>query len=272
MRDHGASGPRAGETSCGEGTLSRRRSWSGYRRRCAGGLGETQRPPGEGARSREFAVRVLRAGLDRGLAGPGDVACAAAAAGGDADGGARDDRGGVLRRGGEPGAAVGAAPAVRSAGGRVGGPGSWVGRGRNRGVRAGVLREPVRVDGAAVRALRHRAVDARSGRAGGLARRESRADHAGAGLVLETGDHPHPDPGKDRDGYSDSGAGPVPGRSAAVRVPAGRCGPAPEQGARRLGTSGAPPRTRPGYGARSAVDVRAAAGRAQRRADHPRAE
>jgi hypothetical protein len=38
------------------------------------------------------------------------------------------------------------------------------------GSRSGVLRQPVRVDGAAVRALRCRAVNAGSGRKGGLAR------------------------------------------------------------------------------------------------------
>ena len=45
------------------------------------------------------AVRVLRAGLDRGLAGPGDVAGPAAAAGGDAGPRARGDRGGVFDAG-----------------------------------------------------------------------------------------------------------------------------------------------------------------------------
>ena len=39
-------------------------------------------------------------------------------------------------------------------------PGARVGCDRDRGVRAGVLRQPVRADGAALRALRHRAVDA----------------------------------------------------------------------------------------------------------------
>ena len=175
---------------------------------------------GRGAGPGVPAVRVLRAGLDRGLAGSGDVAGPAAAAGGDAACGARGDRGGVLRHGGEPDAAVGAAPAGRRAGGRARGPGPRVGRDRDRGVRAGVLREPVRVDGAAVRALRHPAVDAGSGRAGRLARRGPRADHARARLVVQAGDHPDPDPGPHRDGRADPGAGPVPGRAPAVRVPA----------------------------------------------------
>ena len=163
--------------------------------------------------------------------------------------GARGDRGGVLRRGGEPGAAVGAAPAGRRPGRAARGPGPRVGRDRDRGVRAGVLRQPVRVDGAAVRALRHPAVDAGGRRAGRLARRGPRADHARAGPVVQAGDHPDPDPGADRDGRPDPGAGPVPGRAPAVRVPARRCRAAPEQGARRVGPAGAPARTRPGDGA-----------------------
>ena len=166
------------------------------------------------------AVRVLRAGLDRGLAGPGDVAGPAAGAGRHAGRGARGDRGGVLRLGAEPDAAVGAAPAGRRAGRGAGGSGPGMGRDRDRGVRAGVLREPVRVDGAAVRALRHRAVDAGGRRPGRLARRGPRADDARAGPVVQAGDHPHPDPGPDRDGRADPGAGPLPGRPPAVRVPA----------------------------------------------------
>jgi hypothetical protein len=39
------------------------------------------------------------------------------------------------------------------------------------------------------------------------------------GLSSKAGDHP--DPGPDRDGRADPGAGPVHGRTAAVRVPAG---------------------------------------------------
>src|SRR5580704_18309453 len=75
---------------------------------CPGAVGGWPGPPPEGgAGPRAAAVRVLRAGLDRGLAGPRVVAGAAAAAGGNADGGARGDRGGVLRRGAEPGPVVG---------------------------------------------------------------------------------------------------------------------------------------------------------------------
>jgi hypothetical protein len=110
------------------------------------------------------------------------------------------------------------------------------------------------------------------GGAGRLARRGPRADHARPGSVVQTGDHPDKDPGPHRDGYSDQGAGPVPGRAPALRIPARGCGSPPEQGARRVGPARAPPRTRPGHGAGCHVDVRAAAGRAQRGADHPGTE
>jgi hypothetical protein len=196
-------------------------SWQLCRGRgCAGVVGgEAQRPCRETG-MRGVAVRVLRAGLDGGLAGSGDVAGAAVAAGGDAGRGARGDRGGVLRCGGVPGAAVGAAAAGRGAGGAARRSGPGVGRGGDRGVRAGVLRQPVRVDGSVVRALRCLAVDAGGGRAGGLARRGPRADHALTRAVVEAGDHPDPGPGADGDGGADAGAGPVPGRASAVRVPA----------------------------------------------------
>jgi hypothetical protein len=49
-------------------------------------------------------------------------------------------------------------------------------------------------------------------------------------------------------------------------------GPHPGQGARGVGTAGAPPRARPGHRAGRHLDVRPAAGRAFRRPDHPRAE
>ena len=66
--------------------------------------------------------------------------------------------------------------------------------------------------------------------------------------------------------------GPLPGRPPAIRVPAGRCRAAPEQGARRVGTAGAPAGAGPGYRTGGGVDVRPAAGRSQRCADHPGAE
>jgi hypothetical protein len=238
-----------------------------------GAVGGAHRAAPEGrAGPRRAAVRVLRAGLDRGLAGSGDLTGAAAGAGRGAGGRARDDRGRVLRLRAQPHPAVGQAAAGRGPGRCAGRSGPGMGRGRDRGVRAGVLRQPVRLDGPAVRALRRFAVDAGGRRAGGLARRRSRADDAGPGLVLQAGDHPDLDPGPHRDGRPDKGAGPVPGRPSAVRVPPRRCRAAPEQGARGLGPTGAPAGTRPGHGAGRAVDVRAAAGRAQRSQDHPGAE
>ena len=42
----------------------------------------------------------------------------------------------------------------------------------------------------------------------------------GAGPVVQAGDHPDQDPGPHRDGRPDPGAGPLPGRPSAVRVPA----------------------------------------------------
>jgi len=63
------------------------------------------------------------------------------------------------------------------------------------------------------------------------------------------------------------GAGPVPWRPSAVRVPARRCRSAPEQGTRRVGSARAPARLRPADGACRAVDLRPAPGRALGRAD-----
>jgi site-specific DNA recombinase len=55
-------------------------------------------------------------------------------------------------------------------------------------------------------------------------------------------------------------------------LPAGRRGPAPEQGPRRLGTPGAPARTRSAHRAGGALDVRPAPGRAQPGPHHPGAQ
>jgi hypothetical protein len=96
--------------------------------------------------------------------------------------------------------------------------------------------------------------------------------NAGVGVVLPARDHPDPDPGARRDGRADPGAGPLPRRPAAIRVPAGRCRAASGQGARGAGTPGAPAGARSDYGAGGAVDGRAAAGRAPRGADYPGAE
>ena len=114
------------------------------------------------------AVRVLRAGVDRGLAGSGDVAGAAAGTGRGTGTRPRGDRGGTVRRRRIPDGGVGPAPAGRRAGRPARRPGPGVGRDRDRGVRAGVLRQPVRGDGPVVRALRRPAVDAGDRRPGRL--------------------------------------------------------------------------------------------------------
>ena len=88
----------------------------GRGRECAGGVGGAHRPRGcGGAGWRRSAVRVLRAGVNGGLPGSGDVAGAAAGAGRGAGGRARADRGAVLRRRAEPHAGLGAPPAGRRA-------------------------------------------------------------------------------------------------------------------------------------------------------------
>ena len=225
--------------------------WAGRGRGHPGAVGGAHRAaPGGRAGPRRAAVRVLRAGVDRGLAGSGDVAGAAAGAGRGAGGRAREDRGGVLRRRAEPDAAVGAPPAGRGAGRGAGRPGPGMGRDRDRGVRAGVLRQPVRVDGAAVRALRRPAVDAGGGRAGRLARRGPRADDAGAGVVSPSGRSPGPGSGSaprwrprpaSRAGTwaaaRRTGTGwPMPGRTRTRRTPpgaAGRTGWSPTRRPRR---------------------------------------
>ena len=157
-------------------------------------------PPGSRPWPRRPAFRVLRAGLDRGLAGPGDVAGAAAGPGRRPGGRARAHRGRVLRHRLQPDAGLGAPPAGCGPGRCAGRPGPRVGRDRDRGVRAGLLRRPVRLDGALVRALWRPAVDPGSRRADRLPRRGSRADHAGAGAAVQAGDRADQDPGPDRDG------------------------------------------------------------------------
>jgi hypothetical protein len=185
-------------------------------------VGRTRGPPlGRRTGRGRAAVRVLRESVDRGLAGPRVVAGPAAGAGRCASPRARDHRGRALRCRGEPVGGVGAAPAGRGAGRCPGGPGPGLGRRDHRGVRAGVLRRPVRADGAAVRALRGAAVAAGGGRPGRLRLRARRGGDDGAGAVVEAGGDPDQHPGPYRDGGPDQGAGPVPGRPAAVRVPAG---------------------------------------------------
>ena len=144
---------------------------------------------------------------------------------------------------------------------QLGGPGSGLGRDRGRGVRAGVLRQPVRHDGAVARALRCPAVDAGGGRPGRLRLRARRAGDDGAGAVVEAGGDPDQHPGADRDGGPGAGAGPLPRRASAVRVPSRRRRAAPEQGPRRLGAACPTAGAGSGDCPRGAVDLRAAAGK-----------
>ena len=141
----------------------------GARLQHAGAVGRTRgASPGPRTGRGRAAVRVLRAGVDRGLAGPRVVAGPAAGAGRGAGPRSRNHRGGVLRYRTEPVGGMGAAPEGRGPSRRAGGPGAGLGRGRGRGVRAGVLRRPVRADGTAVRALRRPALAARGRRPGRL--------------------------------------------------------------------------------------------------------
>ena len=129
----------------GGSTLCAAYGRSGRRRGCAGGVGGTRGPPRDGAAvSRQAAVRVLRAGLHRRSPGPRDLTSPAAAPGPDAGSRAGTHRGGVLRYRAEPDAGVGAPPAGRRPGGGAGGSGPGLGRDRDRRIRAGLLREPVR--------------------------------------------------------------------------------------------------------------------------------
>ena len=168
------SGARAGGGSwhCG-GASAGRCLWSGSGRGGgAGGVGRAHRAaPGGGAGQGGTAVRVLRASLDGGLAGSGDLPGAATGPGAGTGSRVRADHSRVFRCRRKPGAAVGTSPAGRNAGGGDGRPGPRLRRDRHRGVRAGVLRQPVRPDGAAVRALRRAVVDAGGGRAGEFRRR-----------------------------------------------------------------------------------------------------
>ena len=245
---------------------------SGRGQRQLAGLGGAHWAPSSGgAASWRAAVRVLRAGVDRGLPGPGDITGPAAGPGRGAGGRARADRGRVLRHWPEQDAGVGAPPAGRRPGRRTGRPRAGLGRDCDRGVRAGVLREPVRLDGTAVRALRDPVVDAGGRRPGRLRRRRPRADDDGVGFAVQAGDHPHQDPGPHRDGRADEGTGPVPRRPSAVRVPARRRRPSSQQGPCGMGPAGAPAGARPADSAAGGVDLCAAASWAQHGPDRPRA-
>ena len=180
----------------------------------------TSRPPG-GA-GRQSAVRVLRAGVDRGLAGSGDVAGAAAGAGG---------------RRWWPGTGEIVAEFFDTGQSRTL---PWARRPQAAALVA-ALADPDRgwdaiVIGEYERAFygsqyasmaplfEHYGIQLWMPEVGGRVDWHAE-DHeqtdARAGPAVQAGDHPDPDPGPDRDGHPDPGAGPVPGRPPAVRVPAG---------------------------------------------------
>ena len=168
----------AEEICCCDSARSGWRSWCEFGCRRAGGVGAARTGSQTGERP-HTSVRFAFYGRVSTEDWQDPVASRAAAelaAGRHAGRGARDDRGRVLRHRGRAGLCRGAAPAGRRPGGAARGPGPRLGRDRDRGVRAGVLRQPVRVDGAAVRALRHRAVDCRrsAGESTGTPRTTSR--------------------------------------------------------------------------------------------------
>ena len=100
---------------------------------------------------------------------------------------------------------------------------------RDRRIRAGLLRRLVRIDGAAVQALRRPAVDAGGGRPDRLWRRGSRIGDARAGVSVQAGDHPHKDPGPYRDGGPDPRAGPLSGGRPPYGYRLADAGPHPNQ-------------------------------------------
>src|ERR1017187_10879410 len=73
-------GSAVGNDACGGGVPAQGRGWRG--RGCAGIVGGGSRRSCKERHPRLLAVRVLRAGLDGGLAGSGDVAGAAGGGGG----------------------------------------------------------------------------------------------------------------------------------------------------------------------------------------------
>src|SRR5262245_32693037 len=93
------------------------------RRRSAACVGGGRAPPGHQSTNGWVAVRVLWAGVHRGLPGPGDLPGSAAGPGRGPGRRAWADRGGVLRCGAEPGASMVAPPAGGRAAGSDGRPG-----------------------------------------------------------------------------------------------------------------------------------------------------
>jgi hypothetical protein len=156
--------------------------------------GAHRAPSGSQPWPRRPALRALRAGLDRGLAGSGNGAGAAAGPGRGPGGQARAHRGGVLRHRLQPDAGLARRPQAAALVTALADPD----RGRDAIVIGGYKRAfygaLVRLDGAAVRALRHPAVDRGGRRADRLPRRRPRADHARAGAAVQAGDRADQDP------------------------------------------------------------------------------
>jgi hypothetical protein len=197
-------------------------------------------PSGSQPWSRWPALRVLRAGLDRGLAGPGDVAGAAAGLGRRPGSRARAHQGRVLRHRLQPDAGMGAPPAGSGPDRHAGRPGPWLGRDRARGT----SRAFYGAQYASMAPLfEHHGVQLWTPEVGGRIDCQAE-DHEQTMLAL--GLQSKREIARIRIrvrtamGDPDPRAGPLPGRPAAVRVPAGRRRAAPEQGARGVGPPGAP--------------------------------
>ena len=139
----------------------------------------------------------------------------------------RGDRRRVLRRGQVPVDPVAAPPAGNRAARRTQEPEPRVRRRRDRRAAPGVLRQPVRADVPAVRALRRPAVGARGRRADRPAQRGPRPGHVGVRRDEQGRAEPDQDPRQGRHGRPGQGRGPVPRRAPALRVPDRRRGPHP---------------------------------------------
>ena len=134
-----------------------------------------------------YAVRVLRADIDGGVSGSGDVAGVAAGDGRDGDRRPRDDRGGVLRCRLFAAGAVGAAAAGGGAAGAGAAVRTVVRCGGGGGVRAGVHRPPVPAGRRHCSAVRGGGVAAGGGRAGRSRRSDAPGVDAGAGRAVAAG-------------------------------------------------------------------------------------
>ena len=195
-----------------------RRGWPGG---VGGGIGP---PAGQGTGTVRFAVRVLRAGVDGGLAGPGRAGAAAGAGGGAVRG-----HGIIVAEFFDAGqsrtVAWGRRPEAAALLALLADP--------DRGWDAIVVGEYERAfygsQYAAMAPLfEHYGVQLWMPEAAGQVDFASEHDEqaCGAGVVVER-EVTRTSSGADRDGGPGAGAGPVSGRAPAVRVPAGSCRAAP---------------------------------------------